>query len=96
MAATTITNLDWFKEALSKFGETLDSIEKISLSDEEMSVPVTWDRDGEEQAEVTGLGLGRGREFLAWSKDYVYYQDCFDDHYSDICRVCRVPRNPPT
>jgi hypothetical protein len=53
MEATTTTNLDWFKEALSKFGETLGSIEKISLSDEEMSVPVEWDRDGEEQAEVT-------------------------------------------
>jgi hypothetical protein len=92
MESSTITNLDWFKEALSEFGETLDDIEKISLSDEEMSVPVKWDRDGEEQAEVTGLGLGRDREFLAWSKDYVYYQACFDQHYSDICRV---PRNPP-
>lgn len=91
MESSTITNLDWFKQALSKFGETLDDIEKISLSDEEMSVPVKWDRDGEEHAEVTGLGLGRDREFLAWSRDYVYYQAYFDQHYSDICRVSRNP-----
>jgi hypothetical protein len=91
MEATTITNLDWFKEALSKFGGSLDDIESISLSDEEMSVSVEWDRDGEEEAEVTGLGLRQDREFLAWSKDYVYFQTCFDQHYSCICRV---PRNP--
>lgn len=93
MEATTITNLDWFKEALSKFGETLDSIEKISLSDEEMSVPVSWDGGGAELGEVTGLVLKSDREFLAWSKDYVYYQVSFDGHYNWICRV---PRNPPT
>ena len=55
-----MTNLDWFKRALSKFGETLDSIEKISLSDEEMAVPVRW------SGEVMGLNIESHREFLAW------------------------------
>ena len=82
-----MTNLDWFKENLSDFGESLDDIESISISDEEMSVPVMW------SGEVTGLDLKSDREFLAWSKDYVYYQVSFDGHYNWICRV---PRNPPT
>ena len=93
MEATTITNLDWFKEALSKFGETLDSIEKISLSDHEMSQPVSWGGGGSELGEVTGLSLKTGRGFLAWSRDYVYFQVCYDGHYEWIRRV---PRNPPT
>ena len=93
MEATTITNLDWFKEALSKFGESLDDIESISLSDEEMGVPVRWDGGGEGLGEVMGLGLGRDREFLAWLKDYVYFEICYDGHYK---WVRRVPRNPPT
>jgi hypothetical protein len=81
-----MTNLDWFKEALSEFGETLDSIEKISLSDRELSQPVSWGI-----GEVMGLSLKTGREFLAWSRDYVYFQVCYDGHYYDIRRV---PRNP--
>jgi hypothetical protein len=87
MEATTITNLDWIKEALSEFGESLDDIESISLSDEEMSVPVRW------SGEVLGLDLKSDKEFLAWSKDYVYYQTSFDGHCDWICRV---PRNPST
>jgi|LakMenEpi03Aug12_release.lakeMendotaPanAssembly.Ray.scaffolds.fasta_scaffold1250996_2 hypothetical protein len=88
MESSTITNLDWFKQALSEFGETLDDIEKISLSDREMNNPVSMG-----SGEVMGFGFGFscGREFLAWSKDYVYFEVCYDGHYSEIRRV---PRNP--
>lgn len=93
MEATTITKLDWFKKGLSEFGESLDDIESFSLSDEEMGVPVGWGGVSEGLGKFLGLGLGRGREFLAWSKDYVYFEICYDGHYKWIRRV---PRNPPT
>lgn len=80
-----MTNLEWFKGELSGFGESFDDIESTSLSDEEMSVPVKW------SGEVIGMDLKPDKEFLAWSKDYVYFQHCFDGDYSWICRV---PRNP--
>lgn len=69
-------NLESWQEMIDKYD---DKIIACTISDEELKKEFD-----------SGFGIPEGKPFVAWSKDWVYFCECYDGAES----VNRLPRNP--